>query len=77
MAKIVKRRRVHCPIRHINAFVTEFDDGSFTVKCGLLKYCGDECPYFKDPHYKSPFKSAPDYKPKSDVSITETGRTLD
>jgi hypothetical protein len=64
MAKIVRKRRVHCPIRHVDAFIAEHDDGSFTVKCGNMKTCADSCPYLRDPHYKSPYKRAPGYQPK-------------
>lgn len=64
MAKMVERRRIHCPIRHVGAFVLKWDDGSFTVKCGLLKVCGDSCPYLKDPNYRSPYRRAPEYEPK-------------
>jgi hypothetical protein len=64
MAKIVEKRRVHCSIRHADAFVLKYDDGSFTIKCGLLQACGDTCPYLKDPYYKSTYKRAPEYKPK-------------
>lgn len=64
MAKVIRTRRVHCPLRHVGAFVTEGDDGHVTVKCGLIKYCGDSCPYLKNPNYKSEYKSAPEYKPK-------------
>jgi len=62
MAKIVRTRRIHCSLRHVNAFVTEWDDGHVTVKCGLMKYCGDSCPFLKDPNYKSEFRRAPEYK---------------
>ena len=64
MAKIANKRRVHCSRRHIDAFVTEFDDGTFAVRCGFLKHCGDSCPYLRDPNYKSPFRRAPKYEPK-------------
>jgi len=64
MTKIVERRRVHCPMRHVSAFVLEWDDGSFTIKCGLLKTCGGSCPYLKNPHYKNSYRSSPEYKPK-------------
>ena len=64
MAKIVKKHRVHCPIRHVNAFVIEWDDGSISVKCGLLKACGDSCPYLKNSNYRSLYRSSPEYKPK-------------
>lgn len=65
MAKIAEKRRVHCSIRHVDAFVVKRDDGSSTVKCGLLKVCGDECPYLRDSEYRSPFRRAPEYEPKS------------
>jgi len=59
MAKMVERRRIHCPRRHLVAYVIKYDDGSFTVKCGTLKACGDSCPYLKNPDYETPFKRAP------------------
>ncbi len=62
MTEILKTRRVHCPKRHVSAFVTEWSNGHLTVKCSLLKYCGDSCPYLKDPNYKSEFQRAPKYK---------------
>jgi len=61
---MIERRRVHCPVKHISAFILKWDDGSFAVKCGDLKSCGDSCPYLKDPNYKSPFRRAPKYEPK-------------
>jgi len=64
MAAIVEKRRVHCSLRHVSAYVVKLDDGSYNVKCGLLKACGDSCPYLKNPDYKSPFKRAPEYKPE-------------
>jgi hypothetical protein len=64
MSKIVEKIRVHCSLRHVGAYVVKWDDGSFTVKCGLLKACGNSCPYLKDPYYKSPFKRAPKYLAK-------------
>jgi hypothetical protein len=64
MAKTVERRRVHCSIRHIDAFIVKADDGSYIVKCSLLQACGDSCPYLKDPEYKSSYRRAPEYKPK-------------
>jgi len=64
MAKMVEKRPVSCPIRHVRAFIIKYDDGSFSVKCGNLKACGDSCPYLNDPYYKSPFRRAPEYKPK-------------
>jgi len=66
MAKLLKTRRVHCALRHINAFVSEWDDGHVTVKCGLLTHCGDSCPYLKNPNYKSEYRSAPEYKPEEE-----------
>ncbi|GAI44900.1 unnamed protein product [marine sediment metagenome] len=63
MAKMVEKRRVHCPIRHIGAFIIKYDDGSYSVKCGLLKACGDSCPYLKNPDYRSLYRKAPEYKP--------------
>ena len=64
MAKAVEKRRVHCPIRHVSAFIFEWDDGSHSVKCSLLKACGDSCRYLKDPRYKSSYRSSPEYKPE-------------
>jgi len=64
MGRLVEKRRVSCPVRHVNAFIVKYDDGSFVVKCGLLKACGDSCPYLKDPYYKSAYKRAPDYQPQ-------------
>ena len=64
MAKIVEKRRVHCSIRHVGAYVIKRDDGSFIIKCSLSKVCGDECPYLRDPSYKSPFRRAPEYEAK-------------
>jgi len=64
MAKIIEKKRVHCSLRHVGAHIVKWDDGSFTVKCGLLKACGDSCPYLKDPHYKTVYKRAPTYKAK-------------
>jgi len=64
MAAIVEKRRVHCSLRHVTAYVVKLDDGSYSVKCGLLKACGDSCPYLKDADYKSPFRRAPKYRPE-------------
>jgi len=64
MAKIVEKHRVHCEKRHVSAFVIKCDDGSSTVKCGLLKQCGDSCPFLKDADYRSPLRRAPEYRPK-------------
>jgi len=59
MAKIVEKRRVHCPIRHVDAFIVKWDDESFSVKCVNLKACGDSCPYLKDANYRNPYRRAP------------------
>ena len=64
MATIVEKRRAHCSLRHVSVSILKWDDGSHSVKCGLLKACGDSCPYLKDPNYKSQFKRAPEYKPE-------------
>lgn len=64
MANVTRTRRVHCPLRHVNAFITEYEDGGHKVKCGLLRACGDSCPYLKNPNYRSEYKAAPEYKPK-------------
>ena len=64
MAKMVEKRHVHCSIKHVDAFVVKWDDGSLTVKCSLLKACGDSCPYLKNPNYIGSFKRAPEYKPE-------------
>jgi len=64
MAKMIERRRVHCPVRHVNVLVLKWDDGSHSVKCSLLRACGDSCPYLKDPGYKSSYRSSPEYKPE-------------
>lgn len=61
MAELVEKRRVSCPKRHVGAFILKYDDGSFAVKCSLMKACGDSCPYLKDPDYRSPFSRAPKY----------------
>jgi len=61
---MIERRRVHCPVKHVSVFILKWDDGSFAVKCGDLRSCGDSCPYLKDPNYKSPFRRAPKYEPK-------------
>ena len=62
MTKVISTRSVHCPKRHVSAFVTEWNDARLTVKCGLSKYCGDSCPYLKDPNYKNEFGGAPKYE---------------
>ena len=62
MAKVVEKRRVHCSVKHVDAFIVKYEDGSFIVKCGNLKACGDSCPYMKEPDYKSTFSRAPEYE---------------
>ena len=64
MAKIVERRRIHCPIKHEGGFVLKKSNGSVIIKCPRLKECGDSCPYLRDPGYKSPFKRTPEFRPK-------------
>ena len=64
MARIVEKRRVHCLMRHVSAFILKGDDESVTVKCGLLKARGDSCTYLKDAYYKSSFARSPKYEPK-------------
>ncbi|MBI4187243.1 MAG: hypothetical protein HY530_07075 [Chloroflexi bacterium] len=63
MADVVEKRRVHCARRHVSVFVVRWDNGSFSIKCSLLKACGDSCPYLENPDYKSEFRSSPEYKP--------------
>jgi hypothetical protein len=64
MANVVERRRISCPIYHVNAYIVKLDDGSHIVKCTEKQRCGDACPFLKDPDYKSPFRRAPEYKPE-------------
>jgi len=58
------KKRISCPIRHVNAYIVKHGDGSFTVKCVNVKICGDSCPYLKDPDYTSEYKRTPTYKAK-------------
>jgi len=77
VAKITNVNRIHCEKRHVNAFLIKRDDGTFTVKCSLLKRCGNECPYLKDPNYKSEFRRAPEYKnlnPKKKIKTNRVGK---
>ena len=62
MSKLTGKRRVSCPIKHVNAYICKYEDGSIVVKCPNKQWCGDECPYLKNPDYKSEFKRAPDFK---------------
>jgi hypothetical protein len=64
MAKLIDKRRISCPIKHVVAYIVKYDDGSFVVKCVNSKICADTCPYLKNPDFRSEFKRAPDYKPK-------------
>ena len=59
-----KKKRISCPIKHVNAYIVRHDDGGFTVKCINSKVCNDSCPYLKDPDYKSEYKRAPAFKTK-------------
>lgn len=63
MATAVERRRISCPIYHVNAYIVKYDDGSYVIKCINKEKCGDTCPYLKDPDYKSPYRRAPEYRP--------------
>ena len=63
MARIVERRRIGCPIHHVDAYIVKSDDGSHIIKCANKQRCGDTCPYLKDPDYKPPYRRAPEYKP--------------
>lgn len=64
MSKFIEKRRVSCPTKHVGAFIFKYEDGIFVVKCTNKNLCGDECPYLKDPDYKSAYRRAPEYKPK-------------
>jgi len=59
-----EKKRVSCPIKHVNFYIVKHKEGSHTVKCINSKVCGDSCPYLKNPDYKSEFKRAPAYKAK-------------
>lgn len=59
-----KKRRVSCPIKHVNLYIVTYDDGSHKVKCVNKNLCGDSCPYLKDPDFKTIYKRAPQYKEK-------------
>jgi len=59
-----EKKRISCPIKHVNAYIVRHKDGSFMVKCINSKMCGELCPYLKDPDYKSQYKRAPEYKAK-------------
>jgi ssDNA-binding Zn-finger/Zn-ribbon topoisomerase 1 len=64
MASMVERRRISCPICHVNAYIVKFDDGSHVIKCTNKQRCGNTCPYLKDPDYRSPYRRAPEYMPQ-------------
>jgi hypothetical protein len=64
MAGVVERRRISCPIYHVNAYIVKYDDGSHVIKCSNKEKCGDTCPYLKDPNYRSPYRRAPEYNPQ-------------
>jgi hypothetical protein len=59
-----EKKRVSCPIRHVNFYIVKHEDGSHTVKCINSKICGDSCPYLEDPDYKSQYKRAPAFRAK-------------
>ena len=59
-----EKKRVSCPIKHVNFYIVTYDDESHKVKCVNIKLCGDSCPYLKDTNYKTEFKRAPAYKEK-------------
>ncbi len=59
-----EKRRVSCPVKHVNFYIVTHDDGSHKVKCVNIKICGDSCPYLKDPDFKTEYKRAPEYKAK-------------
>ena len=59
-----EKKRVSCPIKHVNFYIVTYDDGSHKVKCVNIKLCGDSCPYLKDPGFKTAYKRAPGYKAK-------------
>jgi len=63
MARIVERRRISCPIYHVDAYIVKSDDGSHIIKCANKQRCGDTCPYLKDPDYRPPYRRTPEYKP--------------
>jgi ssDNA-binding Zn-finger/Zn-ribbon topoisomerase 1 len=62
MTSIVERRRITCPVCHVNAYIARFDDGSHVIRCTNRERCSDTCPYLKDPDYKPPFRRAPEYE---------------
>ena len=43
---MAKTKRVHCNIKHVDAYLTEHDDGRFTIRCPYRPYC-KECPFEK------------------------------
>jgi hypothetical protein len=59
-----EKKRVSCPIKHINFYIVKHKDGSHTVKCINSKVCGDLCPYLKNADYKSQYKRASTFKDK-------------
>jgi hypothetical protein len=59
-----EKRRVSCPIKHVNFYIVTHDDESHKVKCVNIKICGDSCPYIKNPVFKTEYQRAPEYKAK-------------
>jgi hypothetical protein len=57
-----EKRRVSCPVKHVNFYIVTHDDGSHKVKCVNIRICGDSCPYLKNPYFKTEYKRAPEYK---------------
>ncbi len=43
---MVKTQRVHCNIKHVDAYMLQYDDGRIVVKCPHKPYC-QECPIEK------------------------------
>ncbi|MBS7656089.1 hypothetical protein KEJ50_06300 [Candidatus Bathyarchaeota archaeon] len=43
---MVKAKRVHCNLMHLDAYVFEYEDGKIIVKCPRRRYC-NECPFEK------------------------------
>ena len=43
---MVKAKRVHCNIKHVDAYLLEYEDGRLVIKCPQRPYC-EECPFEK------------------------------
>jgi hypothetical protein len=57
-----EKKRVHCPVKHVEFFIVRMNDGSHTIKCCFRKACGDTCPYIDNPDYKNPYRRSPAFK---------------